>query len=98
MILSPAESFTLIAASLSISALIVIAVFREHATTSTWCHVGKDEYNFMGSEDSEQSRLDLAEAFIDIGQTSEAQTILNELHQSPNPITKERAKQLLRSI
>lgn len=77
--------------------LILISVFREHSTQG-WYTIEKDEYNFMANEESEQSRLDLATTYIEIDQTQEAKTLLKELLNSKNPITKEKAKQLLKSI
>ena len=77
------------------SSMTLIALYFEHQPPQSWYQVAHDEYNFMASEESEQSRLDLAEAFIDIGQVSDANTILQDLLSSKNPITKQKAKQLL---
>jgi FimV-like protein len=84
--------------SLIFSALTLFSIYMEHQAPKHWYQVANDEYNFMASADSEQSRLDLAEAYISIGQSPDARTILNELLTSRNPITKEKAKQLLKDI
>jgi FimV-like protein len=81
-----------------LSCLTLLAIYREnslHQPNTKWYQVAKDEYDFMASDESEQSRIDLAEAYIDIGHNNDAATILEELLNSPNPITKEKAKQLL---
>ena len=84
--------------SIVFSALTLLAIYLEHQTPKSWYQVADDEYNFMASEESELSRFDLAEAYIEIGQTSDATTILQGLLQSKNPITKQKAKQLLTLI
>ena len=81
--------------SVLFSALTLLAVYLEHQAPKSWYQVAGDEYNFMASEESEQSRLDLAEAYIEIGQRTDAATILQGLLLSKNPITKQKAKQLL---
>ena len=81
------------------AALILFAVLREQKTQShTWYEAPEDEYNFMASQESEQSRLDLAQAFLDIGHTHDAKIILSELINVKNPLIKEQAKQILRKI
>jgi|GEM_PF-6143738 FimV-like protein len=80
-----------------ICVLILISIYSEHHLSNDY-NINGDEYNFMASEESEQARLDLAHVFIDIDQNVDAKTILNELLKSKNPITRENAKQLLRTI
>ncbi|MEC7030517.1 MAG: hypothetical protein VXW87_02485 [Pseudomonadota bacterium] len=77
------------------STVTIVAIYLEHKSPRSWYQVADDEYNFMASEESEQSRLDLAEAYLDIGQVSDATIILKGLLLSKNPITKQRSKQLL---
>ena len=84
--------FSLIMIALSIG--IILSVVLEHRHTQ-WYQVADDEYNFMAQPESEQSRLDLAQAFLDIGKNTEAKDILEELLSSHNPIIKEHTKQLL---
>lgn len=73
---------------------IFICVYREQSFS--WYTIEEDEYNFMATESSEQSRLDLASAYIEIDQKAEAKLLLKDLLSSKNPITKEKAKQLLK--
>lgn len=79
--------------------LILYSVYNElFSRKQGWYTVEKDEYNFMAEEASEQSRLDLATAYLEIDQLHEAKLLLEELLNSKNPITKEKAKQLLKKI
>lgn len=81
-----------------LSLFILFTIFSEQQHSGHGYTVEEDEYNFMASEESEQSRLDLASAYLDIQQTEEAKSLLQELLHSRNPITKEKAKQLLKRI
>ena len=84
--------------ALLFSLTTLFAIYMEHQSSNTWYQVAEDEYNFMASAESEQSRIDLAEAYIDIGQHADAKIILQGLLSSKNPITKQKSKQLLSVI
>ena len=75
---------------------IIVSIYFEHASKSSWYKVEEDEYNFMASSESEQSRLDLAKAFLEIQHMNEAKVILNELLKSQNPLIREQSKELLK--
>ena len=87
--------FSIFSIALSLAILIAVYIEQKASSPNNWYHIANDEYDFMASGESEQSRLDLAEAYIDIGHYQDANPILNELLNSNNPITKEKAKQLL---
>ena len=96
------DSLTNISFSIGIlllSAITLIAIYREQSPPKDqWCEVPNDEYNFMADSSSEQSRLDLAQAYIDMDQHHDATIILQQLLHSDNPIIKEASKQLLRRL
>ena len=79
---------------------IMSIIFRPQAKKSkhSWYHIDNNEYNFMAAEESEQSRLDLAQAYLDIDQIADASIILSELSQVKNPLIKEQAKQMLSNL
>lgn len=80
--------------------LIIASVIQEQQKPKQpWYNTPpSDEYNFMAEEESAESRLNLAEAYIDIGHIQDAQSILSELLNVKNPVIKEQAKQLLKKI
>lgn len=101
LILPVADSITYTLFSvflISLCVLILTCIYREQSPNENWYTVEDDEYNFLADENSEQSRLDLAAVYIEIHQHQDAKTLLKELLNSQNPITKEKAKQLLKNI
>lgn len=85
---------------LAISMLLIYTFYKSLSSeaTSTWYNAPDDEYDFLQEEDSAQSRLDLAQAYIQMHQYNDAKIILNELLNVKNPLIKEQSKQLLREM
>ena len=59
---------------------------------------GDDGFDFGDSEDAAETKLDLAQAYIEMGDAEGAQDILNEVLSEGNPAQKELARSLLDSL
>ncbi|MBA2654015.1 MAG: hypothetical protein H0U71_02980 [Gammaproteobacteria bacterium] len=82
--------------SLGLLALILLSYllkrsFRPRATATA----RKDEYDYMGSKESIPSKLDLASAYIDMGDYSAAEVALKEVLAKGNEEQKKGARDLL---
>lgn len=58
----------------------------------------EDEYDYLGSEEGIAAKLDLARAYIDMGDTEQAREALHDVLQSGNPEQKLAAGELLQQI
>ena len=88
-------------AAILFTVLTLISVFREFRAfdkPKEWYGINKDEYDFMATEESAQSRLDLARAYLDMNETQNATIILSELTESQNPIIRDEARQLIKNL
>ena len=56
------------------------------------------EYDFLQDNSSQQSRLDLAQAYIEMNQLENARIILSDLVNSSDPIIREKAIQAIDNI
>ncbi len=59
---------------------------------------GDDGFDFGDSDDAAETKLDLAQAYIEMGDAEGAQDILNEVLSEGNPAQKELARSLLDSL
>jgi pilus assembly protein FimV len=57
-----------------------------------------DDFDFLGDTDENATKLDLAKAYIDMGDSEGARDILQEVMSEGNPQQQQEAKQLLSQV
>jgi FimV-like protein len=70
-------------------------LFRDHGKHSCIDKAVESEFNAMENQEGIAAKLNLAHAYIDMGKTTEAQNLLNEVLANGDPTEQTEAKELL---